>query len=136
MDSKSVDLLSDYLYHVTVAPASGEYAMNSLLEPAATGDGGAGVYAREPLGGGVLTNSFIGSKGEGEKSPTRSTFESVKVLFGDHDWMRFHEPAARKEMESLSRHHDILADVHIVPKAGHHLYLDNADCFVGHILED
>ena len=118
--------------------------MNSLLAPALTGHTGAGVYAREPLGGGVMANHFVGNSISNEKvvasqqSSSMSSIESIKVLFGENDWMRFHEPAARMEIQSINNNHacDITADVHIVPRAGHHLYLDNADSFVRHILED
>jgi len=131
LNSQCSDLLAEYLYHITVAPASGEYAMNSLLEPAATGEG-AGVYAREPLGGGVMTGHFIC-----DNSWERGrSLQSVKVLFGDNDWMHFHEPSARKEMESLTDASGIDTSVHLVPGAGHHLYLDNPESFLKHVLED
>lgn len=119
-----LDLLAAYLYHITVANPSGEYAMNSLLEPAASKDG-AGVFARQPLGGGYLTQSI---------SPS---LKSIKVLYGDKDWMRYNENAAREEMQSIqSKYDDIRAGVHIIPDAGHHLYLDNSLSFGKHILED
>eukprot|EP00804_Cyclotella_cryptica_P006940 CCRYP_007078-RA/>CCRYP_007078-RA protein AED:0.24 eAED:0.24 QI:1780/1/1/1/0/0/2/1290/361 len=130
-DSMSeLDLLANYLYHVTVAPASGEYAMNSLLEPAAS-EAGAGVYAREPLGSGTMTAGLL-RKVNTQQSPLKS----LKVIFGDHDWMRFNETAARRECESIRSNCKIAASVHIIPNAGHHLYLDNADSFVNHILDD
>ena len=122
-DVSELDLLAEYLYHVTVAPASGEYAMNSLLEPAASEEG-AGVYARQPLGGGLMTAALHGSN-----------LQSMKVLYGDHDWMRFNEEATRKECESIRKKCKISADVHVIANAGHHLYLDNADSFVNHILD-
>ncbi|KAL7469764.1 hypothetical protein ACHAXS_010019 [Conticribra weissflogii] len=131
LNSQCSDLLAEYLYHITVAPASGEYAMNSLLEPAATGEG-AGVYAREPLGGGVMTEYFVNNNARERGIP----LQSVKVLFGDNDWMRFHEPSARREMKLLMDSSGINTSVHLVPGAGHHLYLDNADSFVKHILEE
>ena len=127
LNQSTLDLLSEYLYHVTVAPASGEYAMNSLLEPAAS-ELGAGVYARQPLGQGKMTGALASDTARQQK------MSSIKVLFGDKDWMRFNEDAARKECESIQRNCNILADVDIIPNAGHHLYLDNADVFVNHIL--
>jgi cardiolipin-specific phospholipase len=122
--TSELDLLADYLYHVTVAPASGEYAMNSLLEPAASEEG-AGVYAREPLGPGLMASDL-----------EQSSLQSVKILFGDHDWMRFNETAARQECDFIRNNCNISADVHIIPKAGHHLYLDNSSSFLRHILDD
>jgi len=102
--------------------------MNSLLEPVASKGSGVGVYAREPLGGGSMAGSI--------SRQSSSPLESIKVLFGDKDWMQFHEPAARKEMLSIDSTCGIKSAVHVIPEAGHHLYLDNSPCFVRHILED
>jgi cardiolipin-specific phospholipase len=126
-NASELDLLAEYLYHVTVAPASGEYAMNSLLEPAAS-EVGAGVYARQPLGGGKMMEAL-------RNNQRKQELTSIKVLYGDHDWMRFNEVAARKECVSIRSYCSIDADVHVIPNAGHHLYLDNPDSFVDHILE-
>jgi len=101
------DLLAEYLYHITVAPASGEFAMNSLLQPSITKTS-AGVYAREPL------------------EPILGGLEaaSLRVVYGDHDWMRpANEASARSTLAGLRRVAD--ASVEVVPGAGHHLYLDN-----------
>jgi cardiolipin-specific phospholipase len=125
-NSSELDLLSEYLYHVTVAPPSGEYAMNSLLEPAAS-EVGAGVYARQPLGEGKMMTAL-------RDSQRKQNLTSIKVLYGDYDWMRFNENAARKECDSIKRNCKIVADVHTIPNAGHHLYLDNAETFVDQIL--
>lgn len=126
LKSSEIDLLAEYLYHITVSPASGEYAMNSLLEPAASKDG-AGVYARQPLGQSKMAVAL-------KEGANKHQLASIKVLYGDHDWMRFNEDAARKECESIKTIAQVPADVHIIEKAGHHLYLDNADSFVEHII--
>ena len=126
LSPSDVELLGEYLYHVTVAPPSVEYAMNSLLEPAVGSEGGAGVYARESLGDGIMTEML---------SKKRTKIQSVKVLFGDRDWMNFNQSAAEKEMNEIRAQLGIDASVHVLPGAGHHLYLDNADAFVRHILE-
>lgn len=123
LQQSELDLLSEYLYHITVASASGEYAMNSLLEPAATKES-MGVFAREPLGGGSTIRI---------SKQTVPSLKSIRVLFGDTDWMRFHEKAARQEMQRID---NIRAEVQIIPNAGHHLYLDNSSSFAKHILED
>jgi cardiolipin-specific phospholipase len=127
LSTLDVELLADYLYHITVAPPSGEYAMNSLLEPAVASEGRAGVYARESLGGGVMTD-MLSRNGE-------SKIQSVKVLFGDRDWMAFNQSAAVKEMNEMRSNLGIDANVHVLPEAGHHLYLDNTDAFIKHILD-
>lgn len=128
LSPSDAELLADYLYHITVAPPSGEYAMNSLLEPAVASEGGAGVYARESLGDGVMTE-MLSSQNEASK------IQSVKILFGDRDWMSFNQSAAVKEMNEMQSKMGIEANVHVLPGAGHHLYLDNADAFVRHILD-
>ena len=135
LGDSELDLLAEYLYHVTVAPPSGEYAMNSLMEPGASEeDGSVGVYALEPLGGGSMAGSI--SSHRGRSPPPSSTLGSIKVLFGDGDWMAFHEPEARREMGRIRSECGIRSDVHVVPAAGHHLYLDNPETFGRHILED
>jgi cardiolipin-specific phospholipase len=128
LSTSDVELLADYLYHITVAPPSGEYAMNSLLEPAVASEGGgAGVYARESLGGGVMTEMLLKNE--------ETNIQSVKVLFGDRDWMAFNQSAAVKEMNEIRAKMGIDANVHVLPGSGHHLYLDNADAFIRHILD-
>jgi cardiolipin-specific phospholipase len=70
-------------------------------------------------------------------SSPSSTLESIKVLFGDGDWMAFHELEARREMGRIrSECGWIRSAVHVVPGAGHHLYLDNPETFGRHIVED
>lgn len=111
------DLLEEYLYQITAARPSGEFAMNSLLEPAVSRGSSGGVYARDPLEG-PLGDLPVGMR--------------LKVLYGDQDWMRpANEESARRVTERLGQHR---AEVHIMPRSGHHLYIDNSDAFVQHIL--
>ncbi|CAG8491751.1 9707_t:CDS:2 [Acaulospora morrowiae] len=56
--------LHDYLYHISAAPGSGEYALSKILAP--------GAYARKPL-----MNRL-----EGLKMPT-------VFLYGEEDWMDY-----------------------------------------------
>lgn len=127
LNDQSTDLLSDYLYHITVAPASGEYAMNSLLEPYASAQG-AGVFAREHIGEGEIAKAI-------RQNLHRSPLKSILTCFGDHDWMRSgHEASARAEMESISSM-GIRSNFNIVSNAGHHLYLDNEPELTRLILE-
>jgi cardiolipin-specific phospholipase len=120
-----LDLLADYLYHITVADPSGEFAMNSLLEPAISPDV-MGVFARESL-----EEHFPAL----EQQHSSSVVQQIKVLYGDHDWMRPNEPSARKVLERLRQQTGMDVSVDIVPNAGHHLYLDNSVDFVRHILK-
>jgi cardiolipin-specific phospholipase len=128
LQQQQANLLGEYLYHITVADPSGEFAMNSLLEPVVAPDF-VGVFARQPLED-QLVERLEGNNGD---VTTSSSIKKIKVLFGDHDWMRPNEPSARN---ALSKFQKIDASVHILPNAGHHLYLDNNHDFVRHILED
>ncbi|KAL3925751.1 MAG: hypothetical protein SGILL_000201 [Bacillariaceae sp.] len=113
-------LLGEYLYHITVADPSGEFAMNSLLEPVVAPDI-LGVYARLPL-----QHEF-----ERLEETRDMALRKAIVLFGSQDWMRPNEPSARKALSNLNT---IDASVHVVENSGHHLYLDNANEFVRHIV--
>jgi hypothetical protein len=123
LKASDVQLLADYLYHITVADPSGEFAMNSLLEPVVSPDV-MGVFAREPLQE-TLVDLDV-SYG----------LESIKVLYGDHDWMRPNEPSARETLALLNAKTNggIKTAVDIVPNAWHHLYLENSQDFVRHIV--
>jgi cardiolipin-specific phospholipase len=113
-------LLADYLYQITVARASGEYALNSILAPSAGAGGDVGVFAREPLEALDWESLDAG-------------VAQVKVLFGDHDWMRPNgERSARAVASRLGADR---AQVEILRNADHHLYLDNAAEFHAHVLQ-
>lgn len=110
-----VDLLADYLYHITVAHPSGEFAMNSLLEPAVSPEL-MGVFAREPLE---------------ERLKALDPKIRLNIMYGDHDWMRPNEPSARRLVNHLGGNR---ASLSIVENAGHHLYLENPSDFNRHIV--
>ena len=122
-------VISDYFYHVTAAPGSGEYALNALLEPkivkplpkeeeaaaVASGRPRTGVYAREPL----------------EQDLCRLTVP-VLVMFGDHDWLAY--PGVDKSI-ALWRKNGVKSDHVVIPQAGHHLYNDNSPVFNNAIID-
>jgi len=94
LPSFNVHLLADYLYEITVARPSGEYALNALLSPPF--QRGA-VVARKPI----------------------TSFQPglpVHVLFGDRDWLG--TPTAIENAANTG------ARVSIMMNATHHLYLD------------
>jgi pimeloyl-ACP methyl ester carboxylesterase len=122
LSGQDVQLLANYLYHITVAAPSGEFAMNSLLEPVVSAEI-MGVFAREPLYDLLPEIS------------TSSTLQQVKVLYGDHDWMRPNEPSARETLINLEQRTGIATSVEVLPNAGHHLYLDNPLDFTRHIIQ-
>jgi len=126
LHSSELDLLAEYLYHIThCCSGVGRVCHEFFLEPAAIKES-MGVFAREPPGGGSMANSI--------SEQTIPSLKSIRVLFGDTDWMRFHEKAARQEMQRIDA--NLSAEVQIIPNAGHHLYLDNSSSFAKHILED
>lgn len=131
LDPAHLDLLADYMWHITAAPASGEFAMNSLLTPVSS-PGAMGVFAREPLQEDLAASLDV---------------QRLLVLFGEDDWMRPNgEASARVAAEALRTRQPsglgadapslgpMDAEVAIVPAAGHHLYMDNVDDFNERIL--
>lgn len=145
-------LISNYLYHITAAPASGEYAMNSILKPI--------VSKRLPSSENNINNDKIenksqsGHKARVEKSGEDSeelhstsvyarepvtppvfykSFQSTPIkpppillLYGDHDWLRF--PGMNKYVQDMNSY-KFKTQLVTIPSAGHHLYLDNSDVF-------
>jgi len=99
--------VADYLFEITRAPPSGEYALNSLLKPPAAAQG---IVARVPLAGLLKDRSDV----------------RVLTLFGDHDWLA--SPAALQASKQIG-------DLIILPGAGHHLYLDNYKLFNRAVLD-
>jgi pimeloyl-ACP methyl ester carboxylesterase len=123
---EQLKIMSDYLYHITAAPAHGEYALNALLEPKfikykatqsefeeTASDKNpkhrVHVLARDPL------------------EPAMCELKTpVLILYGDQDWIAY--PGVHQSVE-LWRQHGVDAEVQIIPYAGHHLYTDNAVVF-------
>lgn len=111
------DLIAQYFYHITAAPASGEFSLNSLLRPL--------VYRDED--GTVSTSIFA-------KRPVETDIEAltpdsplpfpVLLMFGDHDWLRFKNV---ERFVSLAESKGVRLKYSLIPTAGHHLYLDNPD---------
>ena len=119
-NKQELDLIADYFYQITAAPASGEYAMNSLMVPLSFADPdnpgrtNTSIFAKRPISNDVDSCS----------SSTAANFPPVLVLFGDHDWLRFpnvDEFVERANAKGFRLHYRMIS------KAGHHLYLDNAD---------
>lgn len=153
-------LLADYLFHMAAADPSGEFAVNSLLEPGLLShDASAEVeFATNSslLEQGLSPNRVAEVEfslhslldqglspdvaGVFAREPLEPLFQQIphheqpslkwKVLFGDNDWVRrSSEASARQAMQ-----HVVNGAIAVVPRAGHHLYLDNTSSFVHHIL--
>lgn len=92
--------LHAYIYGTSVMKGSGEYCISHILAP--------GAYARIP----------ILDRIDRLKIP-------VTFMYGDNDWMDVqggHDSAA-----ALAKAGNPNCSVHVVPEAGHHLYLDNPE---------
>lgn len=142
---EQLGLLSRYLYTITNAPACGEYALGSLLKPiisykefppppppagtapVPTPTGRAsmfpsntkvGVYALEPLH---------------DLFETKCVVPSMLIMYGDTDWLSYDdvEVTLDKWRTANKNLHGHKLDVSCVtiPRAGHHIYLDNPEGF-------
>lgn len=106
-------LISSYLYHITAARGSGEFAMNGVLRPVARKSGGVGVYARRPLSPRWSAHGIRGVP--------------IKIIYGDTDWL-YQRPDCDEAVAQLV---NVGLDVQlaVAPRAGHHIYLDNPQWF-------
>lgn len=125
--------LHEYSYKLFSQRGSGEYALPYLLAP--------GAFARDPVinrihrvGRGVIS--------EEEGKTIRETGIPVVMMYGENDWMDVGgglaaeqklKEAREKALESATEEEKAReagrARVVVVSKAGHHVYLDNADEF-------
>jgi len=134
--------LHTYSYTLFRQKGSGEYALPYLLAP--------GAYARSPVinriqevGRQVVrpAAAAVGETGP-PPPPVRETGFPIVLMYGDHDWMDVAGGYAAAEKikarvvqallhgsDEEKRRENGSAKVVIVSKAGHHLYLDNADEF-------
>jgi len=103
MSEEEMEIIADYLYHINVQRASGEYALNALLVPVMKAEN-PGVYARRSLAQDLV-----------EKLP-RSI--PLVFLYGDRDWM-FH-PEVKDIVSRMPN-----AELQFVSNSGHHVYLDH-----------
>lgn len=138
------DMLADYLYHITVAPPCGEFALHSILE--------AVVYKPDSNPKHPEVNEFIrrrmassASSGSSEESAGRaptlkvgifareplfssmdklSHFQKpILVIYGDTDWLRY--PGVEEDIRRWRENQGVDTSLSIISNAGHHLYLDN-----------
>lgn len=54
---------------------------------------------------------------------------SLLVLYGDHDWLYYADAARDADRWRRQSPHLQHVEMHIIPEAGHHLYLDNSRYF-------
>ncbi|WOO84790.1 putative cardiolipin-specific deacylase, mitochondrial [Vanrija pseudolonga] len=101
--SQSADDVRDlhsYIYGTSTLKGSGEFCISHILKP--------GAYARLPLIDRV----------DKLKIP-------VSFLYGDNDWMDL--DGGRDAVKVLEKAGNAAGSFHVVPQAGHHLYLDNPE---------
>lgn len=125
--------LHEYSFTVFRQKGSGEYALPYILAP--------GAYARNPV---VNRIAGVGRQviSQSEGKTIRETGIPVVMMYGENDWMDAAGGFAAEQKLSEARELALLqgteeerkkengqAKVLIVSKAGHHLYLDNADEF-------
>ena len=119
-EATELELISDYLYHISAMPASGEYALNALLSP---------VMYRDAPSNSIKTSVFakrsIEDFVDAEEGYGRLRIP-ILMLFGDHDWLSF--PGVEAFVQKC-RGRGMTMDYKVIPQAGHHLYLDNSDAF-------
>ncbi|WWC65600.1 uncharacterized protein I303_108220 [Kwoniella dejecticola CBS 10117] len=92
--------LHSYIYGTSIMKGSGEYCISHILAP--------GAYARIPI---VDRINRL-------KVP-------VTFMYGDNDWMDV--DGGHASVKALKEAGNLNARCHVVPKAGHHLYLDNPE---------
>ena len=136
----------EYLYHISAMDGSGEYALSKLLAP--------GAYAHNPLCDRLAPASpreeraarraraqAAGEEEDGEKDGGENDAPAERGLcaattrvtfaYGSHDWMD-HRHADR--LLPKLRAAGVTSEVLVVPKAGHQVFLDNADGFCSALL--
>jgi pimeloyl-ACP methyl ester carboxylesterase len=102
-----------------------------------------GAHAREPLGPRLLRAAARGEAPEpsdaataaavgAPPSPVHRYSTPTTFLYGDHDWM---DAGAGNRTAAGLRELGVDADCALIPSAGHHLYLENVDAFVGRVLD-
>lgn len=130
--------LHDYSFSIFKQKGSGEYALAYILAP--------GAYARRPV---INRIHEVGRQplplpegAEEGAEPKRETGIPVVFMYGENDWMDVNGGLAAQEKLKHAKLKALLhgtaeekrsengsSRVVLIPKAGHHLYLDNPEEF-------
>lgn len=118
-----------YLYAITVAEGSGEFALRVLLQ--------FGAHAKEAMGPRLLHAATVGEVAEvGEPghmkqgtdaAPNRLDIPVTLMYGGGRDWMD--DKAGLRLALALRSEAQVDASCMLVPDSGHHLYLENVQDF-------
>ncbi|KIE02154.1 hypothetical protein MAJ_01812, partial [Metarhizium majus ARSEF 297] len=127
--------LHDYSFSIFKQKGSGEYALAYILAP--------GAYARRPV---INRIHQVGrqpiAQADGSTGALKETGIPIVFMYGENDWMDVAGGLAAEEKlkeakvrallhgtDDEKRNENGSVKVVIIPKAGHHLYLDNPDDF-------
>lgn len=126
--------LHDYSFSIFKQKGSGEYALAYILAP--------GAYARRPV---INRIQNVGRQSVPQPDGAKALKETgipIVFMYGENDWMDVagglaaEEKLKQKKMEVLrtasdeeKRNENGSARVVVIPKSGHHLYLDNPEDF-------
>jgi cardiolipin-specific phospholipase len=132
--------LHDYSFAIFRQRGSGEYALPYLLAP--------GAYARSPIIHRIhkVGRQVLRTEGDTE---IRETGIPIVMMYGENDWMDVAGGLAAEEKLKQAKLKVLLhgtptekreekgsVKVVVIPKAGHHIYLDNPEDFNAALIEE
>ncbi|KAG8425198.1 hypothetical protein J3458_001928 [Metarhizium acridum] len=134
--------LHDYSFSIFKQKGSGEYALAYILAP--------GAYARRPV---INRIHQVGRQpipqADGSAKALKETGIPIVFMYGENDWMDVAGGLAAEEKlkeaklrallhgtDEEKRNENGSVKVVVIPKAGHHLYLDNPDDFNSLLTEE
>lgn len=136
LPEEEAQALHDYSFSIFKQKGSGEYALAYILAP--------GAYARRPVINRIAQvgrQPLPATNGDSSKA-LKETGIPVVFMYGENDWMDVAGGLAAEQKLKEARAEALLrateeekqnengsARVVVIPKAGHHLYLDNPDDF-------
>jgi len=133
--------LHDYAFSIFKQKGSGEYALAYILAP--------GAYARRPVIDRIQDVGRQVIRQPDGAAVRKETGIPIVFMYGENDWMDAAGGLAAEEKLKQAKLRALLhgtdeekraengsAKVVVVPKAGHHLYLDNPDSFNDIIREE
>ena len=149
-------IVSDYLYHITAAPGSGEYSMNSLLQPIiysphTAKTSATNTHTTSTPNTNTTTQASQSSTINDTKPPRKESVplsrgytagifareplvdelrafkKPILLLYGDNDWL--HYPEVDEHVSQWNGKYGMNVSYITISNAGHHLYLDNAQEF-------
>lgn len=115
--------ISKYFHSITVLPAHSEVCLNALLVPVARS---IPTGAPDPRRRGYSISLYARSPVWSDARLPRIRSVPVLLLYGDDDWLSY--GGVEADVEELNQQ-GMQIQFSRVEAAGHHLYLDNVECF-------